>query len=422
MASGHSEESSLIARYASFSLVGATADFLSGAVFVTVLLERGAEPWVLGLMLGSANLVGLVVEAPSGALGDRYGHRRLLVSGLFLWGTGFMLFGYADRLASTLAGMYLWAFGFHLHSGTLTALVVNRIGSRDRSTRIARTMWFGQVSGHSGAVLGAASVMVAGTWLPADALISAGGVVLVALAALAHVCFPRSPGQPGRRLGEIVRESAVSMVGRRFLPLVALTASLTSGIALLVVSWQPMLLAVHGEDVRRNGLMLLMMMSALVAGSACSRFVGRDRPHVWAPLFAAAVGLPLALAAHGLVPLTAGLLASEFLLGLTGVLSGVWQQLMFSDANRNTMFSMLGMVSGLVRALTVVSFGWLWGLLGMAWSVTSMISVGVVAAVVSAVSSRLLPESTRFAAHPSDESKNDGDHSSGESEPDENAV
>ncbi|WP_017572417.1 MFS transporter [Nocardiopsis halotolerans] len=408
MAADRTGESPLLVRYTSFTLLGASADFVYGAVFVTVLLERGAEPWMLGAMLGSTNLVALLVEAPSGALGDRYGHRRLLAVGMAVWGAGFLLMGYADGLAPTLAGMYLWAVGFRLHSGTLTALVVNRIGGRDRSARIARTVRFGQVSGHGGAVLGAASVVVAGAWLPADALILVGGAALVTLGSLTPVCFPRSPGQPGRPVAEIVRESAVAVVGRRFAPLVALSAASASGLAVLVISWQPMLMAAHGENVRLNGLVLLVMVVAMTAGSASSRFVGRGRPHVWAPLLAACSGLPLLLAAHGLVPLVPGLVVSEFLIGLTLVLSHVWQQLMFSDDNRNTMFSMLGMVDSATRMLTVLSFGWLWELLGMGWAVTAVVAFSVVAALVAAPLSRFVPESTRFDGGSPDERELDG--------------
>jgi MFS family permease len=392
-------ESPLFLRYASFTLLGSSADFIFGAVFVTVLLERGAQPWLLGLMLGSANLVALLVEAPSGALGDRYGHRRLLAAGLAVWGSGFALMGYADGLALTLAAMYLWAVGFHLQSGTLVALVVNRIGDRDRPARIARTVRSVQVAGNSGAVLGAASVMVAGTWLPADALLLASGAVLVALAVLTPLCFPRSPGQRGRPVTAIVRESAVLVVSRRFLPLVALSAASVSGLAALVLSWQPMLAAEHGEDVRLNGLVLLLMMAAMAAGSACSRFVGRDRPQVWGPVFAASSGLPLLLAAHGVVPLVAGLMAAEFLLGLAVVLSHVWQQTMFSDANRNTMAAMLGMVGNAVRMLTVLVFGWLWELVGLDWTVTAVVGFGTAAALATVLLSRRFPESVRFAGN-----------------------
>lgn len=397
MAAEKTRESSLLAPYVSFTLLSATADFLFGAIFITILLGRGVDPWLLGLAMGSGNLVSLLIEAPSGALGDRFGHRRLMVVGLALWGAGFALFGLADGLVATFSGMCLWAVGFPLQSGTLTALVVNRIGSHSRAERISRTVRFGQVAGNSGAVLGAASVMVAGTWWPADTLVMAGGVLLVALALLAPVCFPSSPGQPGRRLTAIIRDSARLVAGRRFLPLVALTASLTAGTSLLVVSWQPMLLTAHGEDVRLNGVTLLAMTSSLALGAVCARFVDRGRrPHTWAPVCAAFVGLPLVLTAHGLLPLALGLVAAEFLIGLTGVLSGVWQQLMFTDADRNTMFSMLGMVAGLVRALLLVSFGGLWGSLGLAWAVTVMSAVGVVTAVSAGVLARVLPESTRF--------------------------
>ncbi|WP_159943583.1 MULTISPECIES: MFS transporter [unclassified Nocardiopsis] len=392
-----SGNTSLIVPYTFFTLLSTAADFVFGAVFVMVMLDRGAEPWLLGLMFGSANLVTLLVEAPSGALGDRYGHRRLLTLGLALWGAGFVLFGTADRLALVLAGMYLWATGLSLHSGTLTALVVNRIGTDARAARISRVVRIGQVAGHGGGVTGAVSVMVFGTWASAGTLVAAGGGALVCLAVLAPLCFPRSPRQPDRRVGRIVAESAALLATRRFLPLVALTVSLVSSTALLVAAWQPLLREAHGGDVRLNGLVLLALTSALAAGAACARFVDRgQRPHVWAPLVAALSGVPLVLVAHGLVPLVPGLIAAEFLLGLGGVLSNVWQQLMFTDANRNTMFSMLAMVAGTVRTVILVPFGGLWDLVGLAWAATVLVSASVVAAVATGVLTRLLPESTRF--------------------------
>ncbi|GAA1449379.1 MFS transporter [Nocardiopsis tropica] len=390
-------ENSLLRRFSVFVLAAAVADFLFGAVFVTVLLERGVDPWLLGSVLAAAHLVGLVVEAPSGALGDRYGHRRLMVVGLALWGAGFAAFGLADALATTALGLGLWAVGYHLYSGTPTALVVNRIGSRDRAARIARTVRYGQVAGRSGAVLGAASVMVAGAWLPADLLVAAGGGLLVLLAALGPVCFPPSPGQPGRRVLAIVAESASLVAGVRFLPLVALTASMAVGTALLVVSWQPMLVAAHGDDVRLNGLMLLVMTAALTAGALCAKFLDLRDPRLWGPACATLVGAPVALAAHGAVPLWAGLVAGEFLIGLAGVLMGVWQQTMFTDANRNTMFSMLAMVAGALVMATTLSFGWLWELFGLPRATTALASVGVLLAVASAVLARIVPAPARPA-------------------------
>ena len=386
-------ESPLLLRFSLFVLAAAIADFLFGAVFITVLMGRGVDPWLLGTVLAAANLVGLVIEAPSGALGDRYGHRRLMVVGLTLWGAGFVVFGLADAFAPTALGLGLWAVGYHLYSGTPTALVVNRIGSRDRAARIARTVRYGQVAGRSGGVLGAASVMVAGAWMPADPLVAAGGVLLVLLAALGPVCFPPSPGQPGRRVLAIVVESASLVAGARFLPLVALVASTAVGTALLVVSWQPMLVAAYGDDVRLNGLMLLVMTAALVAGALCARFADRRDPRRWGPAFAALVGAPVILAAHGSVPLPVGLVASELLIGLTGVLMGVWQQTMFTDANRNTMFSMLAMVGGVFVAATTLSFGWMWELFGMVRTTTVLASVGVLLAGASAVLARFVPES-----------------------------
>ncbi|GAA1469303.1 MFS transporter [Nocardiopsis exhalans] len=388
---------SLLSRLSAYTLISTAADFAFGAVFVTVILARGADPWAVGLILAGGHLIGLVMEAPSGALGDRYGHRRLLTLGLLVWGTGFVALGLADGLVLTVVGVCLGNIGMSLKSGTLNAILINRVGEHDRNNRITRIVRVGAVSTRVGSVLGAASVMVAGTWVTADTMIAAGGVLVLLLAVLAPVCFPPTPAQPDRRIGAIVLESVVLVATRRFAPLVVLALSLMSATMLLVVSWQPMLLAEYGgEDVRLNGLVMLLMTVSLTAGAVCARWVNRDRPHVWGSVASMGIGLPLVLAAYDVVPLVAGLVVAEFLIGLVGVLSGVWAQLMFTDANRNTMFSAVTVVTLLGSALTTSSFGWMWDLWGIPAAVSVLAVFAFVCALVALFLARIFPESADF--------------------------
>ncbi|MEU3015933.1 MFS transporter [Nocardiopsis sp. NPDC007018] len=381
-----------------FTLVGTAADFAFGAVFVTVIIARGAEPWAVGLILAGGHVIGMLMEAPSGALGDRYGHRRLLTLGLLVWGAGLVTLGLANGLVFTVVGVCLGNVGASLKSGTLHAILINRVGSHDRNARVTRIVRVHAVSTRTGSVLGAASVMVAGTWLSAGALIAVGGALVLLLGVLAPTCFPTTPGQPDRRIGAIVLESVVLVASRRFLPPVVLALSLMVATMLLVVSWQPMLLAEYGGgDVRLNGLVLLLMSVSLTAGAACARWVHHDRPHVWGGLLSMGIGLPLVLAAHGVVPLVTGLVAAEFLIGLGGVLSGAWCQLMFTDANRNTMFSAVTVVTLLGSAFTTGSFGWLWDLWGVPAAVSVLAVFAFALAATAMLLSRLLPESTDFA-------------------------
>lgn len=387
----------LLARLSVYTLVSTTADFAYGAVFVTVILARGADPWAVGLILAGGHLIGLVMEAPSGALGDRYGHRRLLTTGLVVWGSGFVALGLADGLVLTVVGVCLGNIGMSLKSGTLNAILINRVGEHDRNNRITRIVRVSAVSTRMGSVLGAASVMVAGTWLSADTMIAAGGVLVLLLAVLAPLCFPPTPGQSDRRIGAIVLESVVLVASRRFLPLVVLALSLMVATMLLVVSWQPMLLAEYGGgDVRLNGLVLLLMSLSLAAGAACARWVHKDRPHLWGSLISMGIGLPLVLAAYEVVPLVVGLVVAEFLIGLGGVLSGVWGQLMFTDANRNTMFSAVTVVTLLGSAITTSSFGWMWDLWGIPAAVSVLAVFAFVLATAALLLTRLFPESADF--------------------------
>lgn len=387
----------LLARLSVYTMLSTLSDFAFGAVFVTVIIARGADPWAVGMIIAGGQVIGLLMEAPSGALGDRFGHRRLLWIGLMVWGAGFVTLGFVDGLALTLAGMCLGHVGASLKSGTLSAILINRIGDHERNTRISRVVRVGAVSARAGSVLGAASVMVAGTWLSADALIAAGGGLVLVLAVLVPVCFPATPGQPDRRIGTIVLESVLLVATRRFVPQVALAVSLMVATMLLVVAWQPLLLAQYGdEDVRRNGLFMLLMTVSLTAGAFCSRWVDQTRPQVWGPVVSMGIGLPLVLMAYEVVPLWAGLMAAEFLIGMGGVLSGQWCQQMFTDANRNTMFSAVTVVSLLGGALTTSAFGWLWEVWSIPLAVSSLAVAALALALAALVLARCFPESADF--------------------------
>ncbi|MEC3892648.1 MULTISPECIES: MFS transporter [Nocardiopsis] len=388
---------SLLARLGVYTSLSTLADFVYGAVFVTVILARGADPWMVGAIIAAGQVIGLLMEAPSGALGDRYGHRRLLTVGLVFWGVGLLTIGMASGLVLTLVGMCLGHVGASLKSGTLSAILVNRVGTTDRTARIERIVRISAVSTRLGSVLGAASVMIAGTWLSAGPLVAVGGVLLLVLALLAPKCFPTTPVDPDRRVGAILVESVVLVASRRFLPLVLLASALMVATMLLVVAWQPLLAAEYGgEDVRLNGLVLLVMSLALMAGAACARWVDRDRPHLWGPVVASGIALPLLLAAYDVIPLVVGLVLAEFLIGLGGVLSGVWSQLMFTDANRNTMFSAVTVVTLFGAAVTTGSFGLLWDLWSIPTAVALLSVLALVVAMASLVLSRLVPESIDF--------------------------
>lgn len=126
-------------------------------------------------------------------------------------------------------------------------------------------------------------------------------------------------------------------------------------------------------------------------------------------MFAVATGAPLVLLAFGRVPLVPGLVVAEFFLGVTGVVSAAWQQLMYSDANRNTMFSAMAVVSGVTYAATQWSFGWLWELGGIPVAICVLVAASAVAALLTPLSARLLPAAVR--AGPSSVEPRSGEHS-----------
>ena len=74
----------------------AVADFVFGATFVVFMQSRGLSATMIGGLLSITAVSSVLIEAPSGAWGDRHGHRRLVAGGLGLWGLGLLLFGVAE--------------------------------------------------------------------------------------------------------------------------------------------------------------------------------------------------------------------------------------------------------------------------------------------------------------------------------------
>lgn len=114
-------------RLAALIAVVAMADFAFGAVNIVHMTNAGLAPSSIGAVLAIAGIVSTIVEAPSGALGDMYGQRRILVIGLFLWGSGQMLFGLTSSPWPIGVALVLWAVGMACYSGAPFALVINEL-------------------------------------------------------------------------------------------------------------------------------------------------------------------------------------------------------------------------------------------------------------------------------------------------------
>jgi len=374
----------LLNRVVAFSAVLSLADFIFGAVYVSALVLKGLSPAMIGVLFGISTALSLVVEAPSGVLGDRFGHRRMLIAGLALWGAGLVVVAFGETWPVVLAGLILWTAGMALQSGTIEPIMVAHADDVDRQTLFGRLMRLRQVARWAFSALGALVVFLLGDAVSTSLLIALSGALILVLVPYCWLTLPESPSRKNQSVREILRGTFGWMTRSEAIPISI--GAFACGIAstTIIVSWQPSL--VTAGDIRMSGIYLVLLSAAAGVGAALTRYRKSGHHKQWTLvslviiaaglLTASIVGTPWALA---------GFAVAEAGLGAVGVTFATWQHLEFTDELRNTLqstFSTLGLVSSLVADLAI---GALWDRFGISHAVFLMAALLLAATIVLAV-------------------------------------
>ena len=117
-----------------------TISGITGGMFLAVqglfFLEKGAEPWQLGLLLGAAVVSTTVFELPFGALADIYGRIKVfrLARTVFLLATIVAIF--ATSFWYLMLGMALFGLAEALKTGAIDAWAVEQINTRGEKDKL----------------------------------------------------------------------------------------------------------------------------------------------------------------------------------------------------------------------------------------------------------------------------------------------
>jgi MFS family permease len=337
----------------------AVADFVFGAVFVAFLQRAGVSAVAIGALLAMAGGVSTLVEAPSGAFGDRYGQRRITVIGLLMWGAGQMLFGMSGQVWQFIAVLLLWAAGMACYSGAPYALAVGYLREAGADDAMMPSLVrAAQVTRWVAAGAGALAVMVS-VAVPLGAVVSISGAGMLLTAGWVAVAWPESEIRSSTPVLETLIRG-VRLVAHGELRLVALCTALSAAAtATVLVGWQPLALAA-GLPERYLGLQLLAMIALAAGGALLSVRIRIEPAHATAiTILGMSVLLGLAGIAGGVTALVLVAMV-EIGVGLSGSTVGVWEQAAFPDDLRNTLMSILGVVAGLSMATVDLIFGAIW--------------------------------------------------------------
>lgn len=343
------------------------ADFVFGALYVGLLLEMGFSAASIGLLLMVSGTVNTLCEAPSGALGDWFGQRRILILGLVLWGASLAIFGSSPGSVLIVVAFVLWGIGMACYSGAPYALIVNELKREDAGDHMASVLSGAQVARWLASGAGALSVYFAGDLAARWVLVACGAVMLVS-ALLVRLTWPET-SKSDQGLVHILRAGLLSFGHSLELQRVTWYSVVISMVfAVTVLAWQPLLLG-QGWTIKSLGLALFLFTLVLALGSYLSRFTKKNpRPRVLFLAFCAA--LALALVGIGILPIVT-LAVAQLFLGTALATIAVWSHSVFIDELRNVQGSILAVAGGLVAALVVWGFGYTWEIVGIYTAVLS---------------------------------------------------
>lgn len=288
------------------------------------------------------NAYALVVAGllPSfGALGDRFGHRRFFILGLYVFGVASLCAAYATSPGFLIAARALLAVGAAMMMPS-TLAIIQQTFNDERERSMAIGIWSGTAAG--GAALGPVigGVLLDHFWWGSVFLINVPIVVIAILLALRLIAA--SPPQPDRvwdgwssmqiMIGLIGLTYAVKEAGMRDGTWeTALLAALIGGSALWLFIRRQRRLASPLIDLNLfgNRSFTLAVLAGCVASATISGFdmVLMQRLQLVAdmsPLHAALLSLPIALGAIFAAPITGAVLhrfRSDRVLGLMALVA-----------------------------------------------------------------------------------------------------
>jgi predicted MFS family arabinose efflux permease len=363
----------------------AFVDFVYGATSVTLMQHAQVPAAMIGVLMAAAAIVTSVFEAPSGAWGDRFGQRRVLVAGLVLWGIGQAVFGAAGSSWVFLGALVLWAAGQAFYSGAPAALAINFIRSRYGDDKIPAVVRGAHVVRWGAAGLGAGSVALLGLRVDPGVLVTIAGLVLLPTAVWVWRAWPEQRGNPDRSTTGTLREGLRLAVRGEMAMLAMVTALSGFALAVVILAWQPSLRELGRFSEASFGVFLLVFTILSAIGAWAQRFVEKIDPPVAVALLLMVMGLTFLVSPTGRWYVAGGFLVLEFVIALVLTVTGVWSHALFPDDLRNTLGSLMGTVTTAAMATGVSVFGFLWSGSGLRGALhTTGVAIAVAAGILLA--------------------------------------
>ncbi|HWS39512.1 MAG TPA: MFS transporter [Actinoplanes sp.] len=277
-------------------------------VYALLFADAGLSTGEISSLFVIWSVVSFVCEVPSGALADRWSRKRLYALGQVVTAAGYGTWLLWPSYRGFVLGFVLWGLGGAFASGSLEALVYDRLGD---GTVYARVIGRARTAGLLAmlvATLLATPAYLTGGYLLVGA-VSAATVTLGGLLALGLPEQKPIAGTSEQAPVGMLRSGLRAAIGSRRVLFVAMAVPGFSALD----EYLPLLARELGATTPAVPLLFALTASAMAAGSALA---GRLAPLSPRPLAAALALAAVLVAAGALTPHPAGMIPVSAAFGL----------------------------------------------------------------------------------------------------------
>jgi MFS family permease len=288
-------------------------------VYALLFADAGLTTGEISSLFAIWSVVSFACEIPAGALADTWSRERLYALGEIVTAAGYAVWLIWPSYPGFAAGFVLWGLGGAFSSGTLEALVYDRLGDGTAYTRVmGRARTAGLLAMLVATLLATPAYLTGGyllVGLISIATVTVGGLLALGLSGEPLGGTPEAPAEDDEESGgylTMLRSGLRSVTGSgRVLRVLALAAAVPGFSAL--DEYLPLLGREMGAPTSVVPLLFAPAACAMAAGSALA---GRFPALTPRPLAGALALAAVLLAAGSLVPHPAGMLGVSAAFGL----------------------------------------------------------------------------------------------------------
>ncbi|MEV6306431.1 MFS transporter [Actinoplanes sp. NPDC051861] len=284
-------------------------------VYALLFADTGLTTAEISSLFAIWSVVSFACEIPAGALADVWSRKRLYALGQLLTAAGFALWLIWPAYPGFALGFALWGLGGAFASGTLEALVYDRLGDGDSYARLIGRSGTTGLLAMLAATLLATPAYLAGGYL----LVGAVSIATVTLGGFLALYFPSSGTRESTpddddELGYVamLRAGLHEVAHSRRVARAVLVAAAVPGFSALD-EYLPLLAREMGAPTSGVPLLFALTALAMAGGSALAGHLPPTSPRPLAGALALAAAL---LAAGALIPHLAGMIAVSAAFGL----------------------------------------------------------------------------------------------------------